>query len=358
MNLFSIYFRHSLIGNTMQKFWILGGLIGILLTLGLAPFPGSAQMESPSQVIAAVNSFRTSQGLPALDVDYALMSAAQAHSDYQASIGQVTHTGANGSRPLDRAYAWGFGDGATAFVSENIAGGYKVTIQTAIYDFWQDDAHLHTMLNPNAIYIGAGVATSGSSTYYTIDTGYYVGSRPAPTTAPGTTPDSGNPGNPGPTVVAYDPFIISTPREDGAIIHVVGFGQTLIGIANTYDVELADIYRYNGYTPNTVIYPNEWVIIQPASESSITETPENPEVTNAPAKTPRPTKPTRTPRKTKSTSKILTVSPIPAASPTGTQTPITLTVTEGKEPMIVGVVILSLIVLVGVIFYGLIDRKP
>ena len=288
----------------MQKLWILGVLIGILLTLGLAPWPIPAQAETPSQVIAAVNSFRTSKGLPALEVDYALMGAAQAHSDYQASIGKVTHTGANGSSPIDRAYAWGFGDGATAFVSENIAGGYKVTIQTAIYDFWQDDAHLHTMLNPNAVYIGAGVATSGSSTYFTVDTGYYVGSRPAPTAASGSTPAPGETRIPGPTAVAYDPFIISTPREDGAIIHVVGFGQTLIGIANTYGVELADLYNFNSYNKDTVIYPNEWVIIRPAGEPSITETLENPETTTTPTKTRRPPSPTRTLRNTESASAI------------------------------------------------------
>ncbi len=334
----------------MQKLWILGALIGILLTLGFAPLPVPAQVETPSQVIAAVNAFRTCNGLPALEVDYALMGAAQAHSDYQASIGKVTHYGANGSRPLERAYAWGFGDGATAFVSENIAGGYKVTIQTAIYDFWQDKAHLHTMLNPNAIYIGAGVATSGKSTYYTVDTGYYVGSRPRATTVPGTTPV------PGPTAVAYDPFIISTPREDGAIIHVVGFGQTLIGIANTYGIELADLYAINDYSKDEVIYPNEWVLIRPAGEPSTTETPENPDLNIAPSRTPRPPRPTRTPRDTKSASEIAAESSTRTAISTGTNTPMTVLVAEGQDRIIVGVVILSLVVLVGVILYGLMNR--
>lgn len=341
----------------MQKLWILGGLIGILLTLGLAPLPVPEQAETPSQVIAAVNAFRTSKGLPALEVDYALMGAAQAHSDYQASIGKVTHYGVDGSRPIDRAYAWGFGDGATSFVSENIAGGYKVTIQTAIYDFWQDDAHLHTMLNPNAIYIGAGVATSGSSTYYTVDTGYYVGSQPRPTTAPGTTPVPGETSGPGPTTVSYDPFIISTPREDGAIIHVVGYGQTLIGIANTYGVELVDIYSYNGYNKDTVIYPNEWVIIRPAGETSLAKTPESTKVTRTLTKTPRAVKPTRTPRNSNSVSETKTQSSTPTATSTKTQTPMTVSVSEGQEPMVVGVVILSFVILIGVILYGLLSRK-
>ncbi len=341
----------------MHKLWIIGALIGILLTLGLAPLPVPAQTETPSRVISAVNTFRTSKGLPALKVDYALMGAAQAHSDYQASISQVTHTGANGSRPIDRAYAWGFGDGATAFVSENIAGGYKVTVETAIYDFWQDEAHLRTMLNPNAIYIGAGVATSGSSTYYTVVTGYYVGARPAPTTAPGTTPNPGNPGDPEPTLVAYEPFIISTPRGDGAIIHVVGYGQTLIGIANSYGVDLADIYSYNSYNTNTVIYPNEWVIIRPANEIYITETPENTEVSGVPSKTAPTPKATRTPRNTISATEPSADATKSTDIPASTTTPMTISASEGQEPIVVGVVILSLVVLVGVIFYGLFNRK-
>ena len=342
----------------MQKLWITGLLIGILLTLGFAPLPAPAQAETPSQVIAAVNAFRTSNGLPALEVDYALMAAAQAHSDYQASIGQVTHTGAGGSRPIDRAYAWGFGGGATAFVSENIAGGYKVTIETAIWNFWQDAAHLHTMLNPKALYIGAGVATSGKSTYYTVDTGYYVGSKPKPTSpTDGATPVPGATSAPQPTAVAYDPFIISTPREDGAIIHVVGYGQTLIGIANTYGVELADIYKFNGYNKDTVIYPNEWVIIRPADASSITETPERPEETLVPTRTERPPRPTRTLRDTLPATKPTIATPTQEAIPEISPTPMQVAITAGKEPLVVGVVILSLIVLVGVLFYGLLSRK-
>jgi hypothetical protein len=326
-------------------------LLGVLLTLGMAPLPKPAQTETPAQVIAAVNQFRTAHGLPALEVDYALMGAAQAHSDYQASIGQVTHTGPGGSRPIDRAYAWGFGNGATAFVSENIAGGYRVTIQIAIYDFWQDEAHLHTMLNPNAVYIGAGVATSGSSTYYTVDTGYYVGSRPRPTSDPNATPPPAGNNPPGPTAVAYDPFIISTPREDGAIIHVVGYGQTLIGIANTYGVPLEDIYRYNHYDKNTVIYPNEWVIIRPADETAITGTPENPGTPLPPTRTEAPQKPTRTPRTAQSTRPAVIV------NPTATPAPEPVTLSDGDAPLVLAVVGLSLLVLIGVIAYGLLNRK-
>ena len=156
---------------------LLGALFFSLLGLGLRPLPRPARVEDGYQVVAAVNDFRTSHGLPALAIDAALMASAQAHSDYQASIGKVTHYGPGGSRPVDRAIAHGFGNGAQVFVSENIAGGMTMTIEKAIYQYWQDELHLHTMLNPAALFIGAGVGVSGEYVYYTVDTGYYVGAE-------------------------------------------------------------------------------------------------------------------------------------------------------------------------------------
>lgn len=64
-------------------------------------------------------------------VNKALMASAQAHSDYQAEIGQVTHSGQGGSRPRDRAIAFGYGGGATVYVSENIAGGMNMSAAEA-----------------------------------------------------------------------------------------------------------------------------------------------------------------------------------------------------------------------------------
>jgi hypothetical protein len=43
--------------------------------------------------------------------------------------------------------------------------------------------------------------------------------------------------------------------------------------------------------------------------------------------------------------------------PTPTPTPVTVVVSEGQGPLVIGVVVLSLGVLIGVIFYGLLSRK-
>src|SRR4030042_6620801 len=85
--------------------------------------PGSAQAGDAYSLIDAVNNLRAANGLPAYQVNSILMAVAQGHSDYQAAIGQVTHTGAGGTRPRDRAAAAGYGGGGTVFFSEKIGGG-------------------------------------------------------------------------------------------------------------------------------------------------------------------------------------------------------------------------------------------
>ena len=73
-----------------------------------------------------------------------------------------------------------FGNGATIFISENVAYGHNASIMEIINGPWNDPDHHHTMYNPSAKYIGAGVAYAGDLVFYTVDTGYWVGD-PAPT---------------------------------------------------------------------------------------------------------------------------------------------------------------------------------
>jgi LysM repeat protein len=332
-------------------FFLLLGLI--LFSLSLNSLPKLAQVEDSYQVVAAVNAFRTANGLPALQIDNALMAAAQAHSDYQASIGQITHTGAGGTRPADRAAAYGFGGGAQIFVSENIAGGITMTIDKAIYDYWQDSLHLQTMLNPAALYIGAGVGVAGDYVYYTVDTGYYVGapgSGSQDTAAPGVSEASAAPAEPAaPSGSSIDPFIVATQAEDGSIIHIVGYGQSLIGIANTYNVEVADLLTLNNMTLDSFIYPGDEIIIQPAYTPTITEAPTTPAPTSTSTATNQPKEATSTPR--------ATIAPpnTPTASPT--QTPAPIVISPGHEPIVVGTVLVALAILIAVIFSGIIKQR-
>jgi LysM repeat protein len=341
-------YRYIRVCFIMRKFFYIFILLGLALGLGLGPTPTSAQASSAYDVVAAVNDFRAANGLPPLQIDPILMSIAQAHSDYQASIGTVTHTGSGGSRPIDRAYAAGFGGGATIFISENIAGGVNLSIQAAIYQYWQDQAHLNTMLNPATVYIGAGVGVSGNKVYYTVDAGYYAG---APSTGSTSIPTGGST-KPGSTAVVYDPFVVSTPREDGAIVHIVAYGQSLIGIVKTYKVELNEIMQLNGLSLNSIIYPGDKIIIKtgvPITPTpSPTETAPYEETTDTP-KAASGSKITPTPRKT--------FTPVPTASPTASATPIAIT--TGREQLVLGVVIMAFLVFLAVIASSFLARnKP
>ena len=218
-----------------------------------------AQGDSATAVINTINQLRAQRGLAALQAHPALMQIAQQHSRYQASLGTWTHYSADGSGPKDRAIAAGFGSGATVFISENVAYGTNTSIMQTINGPWNDPAHHHTMYNPSAQYIGAGVAYSGNLVFYTVDTGYWVGD-PAPT--PNQPVISGTPsGSVFPTSV---PVVVSTPLADGTVKHIVASGQTLWTIAAVYDIPLEKLRELNNLEPEAILNLGDEIIIQPS----------------------------------------------------------------------------------------------
>ena len=246
--------------RTMRRKKIQFSLIGLSLLLTFFITSSSlAQGDSATKVINTINSLRAQRGLHALESHPALMQIAQQHSQYQASIGTWTHISADGSRPKDRARAAGFGNGAEPYISENVAFGYKSSIMEIINGPWNDPLHHHTMYNPSAKYIGAGVAYSGDYVYYTVDTGYWSGD-PAPTSesiAIEATPDP----SAFPTAV---PVVVATPLDDGTVKHIIQGGQTLWTIAAVYNIPLDVLREMNGFDENTLLQPGDEVIIQPS----------------------------------------------------------------------------------------------
>jgi len=217
------------------------------------------------QVIALVNQVRASYGLAPLQANSALMAAAQGHSDYQASIGSITHTGAGGSSPLSRAMAAGYGGGAKVYVSENIYGGNSASPSQAV-TWWQGDSlHLQTMINPNATDAGAGVAYAGNMVYYTLDVGYISG-QAANSTAGVPVGSVTRP----PTAIAVIPIQTATPNSDGSVFHVVQSGQALWNIAAAYKVPLPELMSLNGLTADSLIYPGQKILVRKANESTPT----------------------------------------------------------------------------------------
>ena len=206
-----------------------------------------------------MNQLRAANGLPALQVNGILMSVVQAHTDYQAAIGEVTHIGADGSHPRDRAAAAGYGGGSTFFISENIGGGTNLSVAEVI-GWWQgDDLHLNTMLGANYAEIGAGVAVAGDFVYYTIDTAYVSGGSYVPLATSGA------------TAVPIYYVAIATPNPDGSVVHIVQSGQTLIGIAQAYGVSVDEIKALNNLTSDA-IYVGDQLLIVPAGTPAPTDT--------------------------------------------------------------------------------------
>ena len=230
-------------------------LVIMIMTRGV-----QAQGDSASTVINTINSLRAQRGLAALEIHPALMAIAQSHSEYQASIGTWTHIGPVGSRPRDRAIAAGFGDGAYVYISENVAFWQNGTIMEVINGPWNDPEHHHTMYNPSAKYIGAGVAYAGDLVFYTVDTGHWEGD-PAPTSeGPMITFTPSESLEPTPV-----PVVASTPRPDGSIIHVIAGGQTLWTIAAVYEISLEELREINDLEPDAILSLGDEIIIQPSS---------------------------------------------------------------------------------------------
>ncbi len=240
----------------------------ILVSLCVPGYPASAlkSMSSPYDLIAAVNALRAAHGLPAYQVNGALMAAAQKHSEYQAAIGTATHTGKGGSNAKSRAIAAGYGDGAAVYVTENIAMGMNMTPQQAL-SVWQDAVHMATMLSAAATDAGAGVATSGDLVFYTLDVGYVSGEAGSADgeSSSAAAAKSGSVTRSAATVVM--PIQRATPLADGSLVHIVGDGQTLWAIAATYKVKLPELLALNHINEKSLIHPGDHLIIKAAQWS-------------------------------------------------------------------------------------------
>jgi len=240
--------------------WLVFLLIitGSLLSLGSISAKSVVQSNS-NDLIAAVNSLRIKNGLPPYNPHPTLMQIAQAHADYMAAIGSVTHYGPNGERPFQRALNAGYpvaGDlSLGGFFSENILAG-QFTAERAV-EIWQGDApHLNTMLSPNLQDIGAGVTKVGDFIYYVIDAG--LASNAPVNYTPESPVGSSDTPNASQFIV---PVVKSTPDESGMVYHEVQSGQSLWTIAIAYGTKIDEIRRLNNLQTGAPIYPGDKLLV-------------------------------------------------------------------------------------------------
>ena len=281
-----------------------------------------------SDLIAGVNSIRSSQGINNLQPNSILNSIAQQQAEYELSIGSQTDTGPGGSHPYQRALAAGYllaGDlSKGGIIAELLYGGVGIGSSSAI-TWWNNDPYHHSMIVSTSFAdVGAGVATSGNTSYFVLVEALSTRGTPVAYTPPA-------PLNPStPTIVS------NTPNPDGSIVQIVQPGQTLGSLSMAYNVPLADILKLNRLTLTSTIFVNQKIIIRAAN-------------------TPTPTQPTSTPTIPP------TITPWPTSIPTAE--PTNLPPTSTPSPALpasaaggaVTAIFVSALILAGVI--ALLGRK-
>jgi uncharacterized protein YkwD len=221
---------------------------GLLLPKGVQAQPVQLSANSNAfDVIAAVNSLRAESNLVPYQVNSILMGIAQAHAEYLASTGVVTHYGADGSRPYQRAIDAGYsvaGDlSSGGFFSENVQSGADLSA-SGVVDIWKgDSAHLDTMLSPDLKDVGVGVAIANGITYYVLDAGLS-----SATTLVSLLP-TGSGGDPFAVATAtsstFQPLATSTALDDGSVYHIVQENEALWSIALSYDTTVDELKKLN-----------------------------------------------------------------------------------------------------------------
>ncbi len=227
---------------------------------------------SAYDLINAVNQIRTSRGIPEVHINSILMNVAQSHSEYQAANRRSSHSGIYGEIVNERVAAAGYGAGGKIVAGENVANlDNSVTgmLPIIVYEIWSDAGHWGTMVNPKYQDIGVGIASDEKSVYVTLNLGGVVSEKATPqvTQAAGTQPQPIQGGQ----VPAILPLLTSTPMQDGAVYHFVGYGQTLSTIARIYQVDIKELVRLNQIDPDK-IYTGQKLLIKTAGTIPSTET--------------------------------------------------------------------------------------
>ena len=330
----------------MKKPLLLIPLLLAVIIFGSSAYKAQAAPAlTPSEVIQKINGYRTANGLNALQVNQTLMVVAQGQSDYQASIGTVTHDGPGGSRPKDRLYAAGYGGGKVIFASEIIYGGTGATPSVALTWWKGSPIHNTVMLTSTYQEIGVGVATDGTWTYFTALLAYVSGTTYTPPDDDGTNGENEGPnsGNVGPVII---PVIKSTPRKDGAIIHTIRTGQALWTVSAVYGVHVSYLRELNNLEEGAILHAGDKIVVRPSN------TPVSPAT-----QTPTP-KPTRKPT-------LQAANTLPATTLISTNLPKTAKINQpaaaeetSGNPAVKTMIILAFIIIFMVLVGSMFFQKP
>ncbi|BAZ45225.1 SCP-like extracellular [Chondrocystis sp. NIES-4102] len=147
-----------LVKNKTKQFFL--GLIAVTPTIIIVNwlFPvksalANCQVSSTAkEVIDLTNKIRTEHGLNRLKTNCKLSQAAQAHTLDMISMGEISHTGSDGSSLATRAEKAEY---SYLNLGENVAQGQ--TSPTEVLNSWiNSDGHRENILNPSFTEIGVG----------------------------------------------------------------------------------------------------------------------------------------------------------------------------------------------------------
>jgi LysM repeat protein len=209
--------------------------------------PGSAPAADVSayELILAMNTLRTSNGLPALIEDAIINAVAQATAETMAANEMSWHIG----NVSGRLQAAGYGGGAKVWATENFATGNHSIDEIMVV--WSDASHMIPAVNPAYCHVGAGVAKSPNGRNYYVLQAAYTSTKSCGEYRPpaGLTPQvGGDPNQNGGSGIVSQmiiPVKIATPDGDGRIFHEVQPGQSFWAIAVAYKITIADLESWN-----------------------------------------------------------------------------------------------------------------
>ena len=149
------------------------------------------------------------------------------------------------------------------------------------------------------------------------------------------------------TAIPILPVTVSTPDDDGIIIHVVQYGETLYTISEAYGVPMDVILNNSNLNPSTTDILEGWrLTIQTATEP--TPVPTNTATLDPGTPTPTQPRPTRTPFPTRT--------PAPTFTPTSPPSMIHRTLGNAKNVGI-GLILVSGMGLALVIYLGFLKKS-
>jgi len=276
----------------------------LFLTVGLLPqsHTFAASEKSSTQITAQdlvdeVNSLRAEKGLTPYKTNVILMNIAQAHAEYLAGQGSLTHVDANGKRPYQRALEAGYavaGDvNAGGLFGEAIHSTGSGSVSDVV-TFWKgNSADLAVMLSEQFQDFGIGVSSKDGITYYVLDVGAaeLAAVQVTITTATG---------------AADDTVALNTPLPSGEVFHTVKKNEALWSIALAYGTTIEKLKQLNRLatdgifegqvllvvdaatlTPSPTTVPVTATLGIPTSTATVSAPP-----TIAPSQTPTPQPPT------------------------------------------------------------------